>query len=77
MNLVILLSVLSPFTCKADSSSNRSGYMQIRGVRTEGFYQTGSLKVSNILAVYITVWLFPLQNAVESELVPLRKITRK
>lgn len=47
--------------------------MQIRAVRTEGVYQTGSFKVSNILVVYITSWLFPFQYAVESELVPLRK----
>lgn len=47
--------------------------MQIRGVRTEGVYETQSLKVSNILAVYITGWLFPFQCAVESELTALGK----
>lgn len=47
--------------------------MQIRGVRTEGVYEMESLKVSNILAAYITGWLFPFQHAVESELAPLGK----
>lgn len=47
--------------------------MQIRHVRTEGVYETESLKVSNILALYITGWLFSFQHAVESELPPLGK----
>lgn len=51
--------------------------MEIRAVRTEGVYKTGSLQVSNILSVYITHWLFPFQYAVESELVPSGKGSEK
>lgn len=47
--------------------------MQMRAVRTEGVYQTESLKDSNILALYITGWLILFLYVVESELVPLGK----